>query len=227
MYEAELKHSRERLLAEISDDAARTEHYTGRASFANDVMTAIGQLSREHFIPEHMQNRAYENQPLPIGRGQTISQPFIVALMTELLDLQPTNRVLEIGTGSGYQTAILAELTAEVFTIELIAELQEAARERLLAINHTTIEYRVGNGWTGWPEEAPFDCIIVTAAAIKLPMALSTQLRPGGRMILPIGRQNETQFLTRLTRDKDGYLREKRLLPVSFVPLVDGSTDNT
>ncbi|MEE2689383.1 MAG: protein-L-isoaspartate(D-aspartate) O-methyltransferase [Pseudomonadota bacterium] len=221
------KRYRERLLQEVATDAAKTANYTGRASFSPDVLAALGRLQREHFVPAPARRNAYENRPLPIGYGQTISQPFIVALMTDLLDLRSTDRVLEIGTGCGYQTAMLAELVAEVFTVEVITKLQEGARDRLSSIGYTNIRYKIGDGWTGWPKEAPFDAIIVTAAASAIPRVLTAQLGRGGRMVVPVGQQNETQFLMRRTRKPNGALLEERGLPVAFVPLVKNSTGNT
>ena len=221
------KRRRERLLQEISADAAKTVSFTGRTSFSPDVIAALGQLPRERFVPRSAQSNAYDNRPQSIGCGQTISQPFIVALMTDLLNLRSTDRVLEIGTGCGYQTAMLAELAAEVFTVEVITKLQDSARERLSLIGYTNVRYKVGDGWTGWPKEAPFDAIIVTAAASAIPRALTAQLGRGGRMVVPVGQQNETQFLMYLTRKPDGTLQEERGLPVTFVPLVKHSTGNT
>lgn len=226
MTEADFERLRRRLVAEVAADAERTADYTHRASFGTRVMAALGQVPRERFVPDSAWRSAYDNRPLAIGHGQTISQPYIVALMTDLLDLTPSDRVLEIGTGCGYQTAVLAELTQEVFTVEVIPELQDAARARLAALGYTNIQYHSGDGWRGWPEEAPFDAIIVTAAAAQLPTALVDQLAPQGRMIVPIGRQYETQFLTRLTRDPDGTVREEKGLPVAFVPLVKKPVDD-
>ena len=167
-----------------------------------------------------MQSYAYDNGPLPIGHGQTISQPYIVALMTDLLQLQPEHCVLEVGTGSGYQTAVLAELARKVFTMELIAELGEASVLRLQQLNYTNIEYRTGNGYLGWPEHAPYDAIIVTAAAPYVPQALIDQLKPGGRLVLPVGQPYMHQELILVTRDEQGDTRTREILGVSFVPLV-------
>ena len=216
----DLSWNRQRLVAEIKTDAQRTADHTGRAVFSQRVLEAIGTVPREKFVPEGAQRNAYANRPLSIGHGQTISQPYIVALMTDLLNLRPTDRVLEIGTGCGYQTAVLAELAAHVFTIEHIPELQMEARDRLEALGYDNISSRLGDGWRGWPGKAPFDAVIVTAAPATLPSALTAQLATGGRLLVPVGRQHETQFLTRILRREDGELEEERGLPVAFVPLV-------
>jgi len=216
----DLSWNRQRLVAEIEADARRTADLTGRAVFSERVLRAIGTVPRETFVPESARRNAYANRPLSIGHGQTISQPYIVALMTDLLDLNSGDRVLEIGTGCGYQTAILAELAAHVFTIEVVPELQAESRERLKALGYRNISFRIGDGWHGWPEEAPFDAIVVTAAPATLPPALTAQLAIGGRLLVPVGRQHETQLLTRILRREDGRLVEERSLPVAFVPLV-------
>lgn len=216
----DLSWKRQRLVAEIKTDALRTANHTGRAVLSQRVLEAIGTVPRETFVPESARRNAYANRPLSIGHGQTISQPYIVALMTDLLDLSSSDRVLEIGTGCGYQTAILAELAAQIFTIEVIPELQAEARERLKALGYNNISFRLGDGWQGWAEEAPFDAIIVTAAPATLPPALTTQLATGGRLLVPVGRQHEAQLLTRILRREDGGLTEERGLPVAFVPLV-------
>ncbi len=226
MTETDFKQLRQRLVAEVAADAKRTADHTGRAAFADNVMGALGQVPRVKFVPESSWRSAYDNRPLPIGHGQTISQPYIVALMTDLLDISPNDRVLEIGTGCGYQTAVLAELARDVFTLEVISHLQEAARDRLSTLGYSNIQYRVGNGWRGWPDGAPFEAIIVTAAAAELPTALVDQLAPSGRMIVPIGRQYETQFLTFITRDSHGALHEEKSLPVAFLPLVGKASDS-
>ncbi len=184
-----------------------------------DVLAAIERVPRHRFVPDHLQDMAYEDRPLPIGQGQTISQPFVVALMTQALELTPESRVLEIGTGSGYQTAILAELAGEVYTVEVRPELQERAKRILTDLGYTNIHFRVGDGWLGWPEEAPFDAIIVTAAASEWPQALIKQLAEDGRMVIPVGEQDWNQNLWLLTRI-DGNLIKESLGPVRFVPLI-------
>lgn len=184
-----------------------------------DVLAAIERVPRHRFVPEHLHEHAYDDRPLPIGQGQTISQPFVVALMTQALHLTPESKVLEIGTGSGYQAAILAELADEVYTVEVRPELQERARRILDALGYANIHYRVGDGWMGWPEEAPFDAIIVTAAAPEWPQALIRQLAEGGRMVIPVGENDWNQTLWLLTKLDDSLIKES-LGPVRFVPLI-------
>ncbi len=181
------------------------------------VLAAMAQVPRHLFVPEDLRARAYADEPLPIGDGQTISQPYIVAYMTEALGLKGGERVLEIGTGSGYQAAVLAEIAGGVWTVELLENLSRRARAVLDGLGYARVRYRVGNGWDGWPEEAPFDAIVVTAAASEVPAALEAQLAAGGRMVLPVG--TVFQELVRVRRLKSGYTRDK-LLPVRFVPLV-------
>jgi protein-L-isoaspartate(D-aspartate) O-methyltransferase len=184
------------------------------------VLAAIAQLPREAFVPEALRAAAEEDRPLPIGLGQTISQPFVVAYMTERLRLSGDERVLEIGTGSGYQAALLAHLAAEVFSIEILPELAERAREALVGrLSLANVRLRTGDGTGGWPEEAPFDRVIVTAAAEAVPPALLAQLAPRGRMIVPIGAGPHDQVLRELDRTDDGTLLETDLLGVRFVPL--------
>jgi protein-L-isoaspartate(D-aspartate) O-methyltransferase len=168
---------------------------------------------------------AYENRPLPIGHAQTISQPFVVALMTELLDLQPDNIVLEVGTGSGYQTAVLAELAGKVCSIEVIPELATSAAKALATQGCGNVELRTGDGGLGWPERAPFDAIMVTAAAPNLPPALVEQLRPGGRMAIPVGPHHGDQELLLITKDAAGTVTQRTIVPVAFVPLTGGVRD--
>lgn len=175
-------------------------------------------VPRHLFIPENMREYAYEDRPLDIGHLQTISQPFIVAFMTEAVKLNPDAKVLEIGTGSGYQTAILSEICKEIYTIELIKELGEFAKKQFVRIGYTNIHTRIGDGYKGWPEAAPFDVIVVTAAPEQLPLTLIEQLKEGGRLIIPVG-ISFSQELIRITRTKDGVKKES-LLPVRFVPMV-------
>ena len=184
------------------------------------VLAAIAQVPRDRFVPEDLQSHADEDRPLPIGHGQTISQPFVVAYMTERLRLAGDERVLEVGTGSGYQTAILAHLAEEVFSVEIVPEL--AARARALlhgGLGLLNVRLRTGDGSEGWPEEAPFDRVIVTAAADAVPSPLVAQLAPGGRMILPVGAEPWAQVLRVVDRTPDGALTETDLLGVRFVPL--------
>lgn len=175
-------------------------------------------VPRIKFVPPEYQHLADQDRPLPLAYAQTISQPLIVARMTELLELNPTDRVLEIGTGSGYQTAILAELAGTVFTVELIRPLAERAKRILTKLGYDNIEFRIGNGFYGWPEKAPFDAVIVTAAAMEIPESLFTQLKPGGRMVLPVGFPGEIQTLWRITKSIHRAKME-RFDPVRFVPL--------
>jgi protein-L-isoaspartate(D-aspartate) O-methyltransferase len=183
------------------------------------VTAALAKVPREQFVPADLATRAYDNRPLPIGHGQTISQPLIVAVMTHLLRLQPAARVLEVGTGSGYQTAILAELAKEVVTVEVIEALAAVAETRLRALGYRNVEFRTGDGATGCPERAPFDAIIVTAAAGTIPQALIDQLAPGGRLVIPIGGDPLAQDLFLAEKNHDGGVQRRRLFPVAFVPL--------
>ena len=210
---------RDIMVAEIAAEARDTAEYTGRAAFQPRVMAAMAKVPRHEFVPPAEESYAYINNALPIGHGQTISQPYIVALMTDLLDPQPTHRVLEVGTGSGYQAAILAELVQRVYSIEVIPELAEEARERLARLGYANVIVRAGDGYAGWPEEAPFDGIIVTAAAATVPKPLLAQLRNGGRMVIPAGsRLGQNLFL--IEKSASGEISERNLLPVAFVPLV-------
>jgi len=186
------------------------------------LLAAMRQVPRHRFIPQDFRTWAYSDQPLPIGQDQTISQPYIVAYMTAALDLGPADRVLEIGTGSGYQAAILAELARRVYTIEIVPELGRRAAALLAELGYTNIETRIGDGYQGWPDAAPFDAIIVTAAPPHIPDALVEQLAPGGRMVVPVGAVGSVQHLVKIEKDKSGQVRESYLLPVRFVPMVPG-----
>lgn len=208
-----------RLLAEIEGEVAYTRSLTGKSKLDPRVMAALGRVAREAFVPPDLQYLAYDNAPLPIGHGQTISQPYIVALMTDLLQLEPDHVVLEVGTGCGYQTAVLSQLARKVFTIEYIAALAEAASARLKALGYDNIDYRTGNGYDGWPEHAPYDAIIVTAAASHIPQPLTEQLRPGGRLVIPVGLPNRPQELMRVEKDDQGEIHSRNILGVAFVPL--------
>ena len=212
------------MLADIESEVAFTRRQIGKNKLAPEVMAAMRQTSREEFVPEDLQAYAYDNGPLPIGHGQTISQPYIVALMTDLL--QPTQQhcVLEVGTGSGYQTAILSQLVKQVYTIELVKELGEAAEERLKRLQYHNIEIRVGNGYLGWPEHAPYDGIIVTAAASHIPPALIKQLKPGGRMVIPVGLPYMHQELMLIEKDEEDNTHVKDILGVAFVPLQEADS---
>jgi protein-L-isoaspartate(D-aspartate) O-methyltransferase len=187
------------------------------------VLGAMLKTPRHMFVPESMKARAYDDSPLPIGHGQTISQPYIVALMTQALELTPDMKVLEIGSGSGYQAAILAEITPHVFTIEIIKPLYESARGRLKNLGYNTVTIALGDGYYGMKDEAPFDRIIVTCAALHVPPPLFDQLKPGGRMIIPVGGAFETQRLLLVTKDEEGRRASKALELVRFVPLIRGA----
>ena len=213
---------RKALLAEIVAEMQATARWTGRAQLSTRVVAALAKVRRPAFMPQNSAAAAYENRPLPIGHGQTISQPFVVALMSELLDLQPDDSVLEVGTGSGYQAAVLAELAGTVCSIEVIPELARSAAIALAGEGYGSIMLRTGNGALGWPEQAPFDAIIVTAAAPDIPPALIEQLRPGGRMVIPVGQRHGDQELVLLTKDAAGEVNRRSVLPVAFVPLTDG-----
>jgi protein-L-isoaspartate(D-aspartate) O-methyltransferase len=179
----------------------------------------MGTVPRHEFVPERLKGEAYADRPLPIGSGQTISQPFIVALMTDLLHIGKNAAVLEIGTGSGYQAAVLSHLVRRVYTIEIIPALAEAAAEPLRRLGYTNIETRIGDGYYGWEEAAPFDGIVVTAAATGIPPPLLRQLKPGGRMVIPVGAPFALQYLTLVELDAERRATTRQLLPVAFVPL--------
>lgn len=207
------------MIGRIEDEARFTARWTGRATLAPAVLAALRKVRRDAFVSRGDESRAYLNAPLPIGHGQTISQPFIVALMTDLLDLHRHDNVLEVGTGSGYQAAVLAELADSVASIEVIPPLAQHAAQMLHTQGYTGIALRTGNGALGWPERAPFDGIIVTAAARAVPPALVEQLAPGGRMVIPVGKPDGEQELRLLTKDKRGGIAERTVLSVAFVPL--------
>ncbi len=190
------------------------------------VLDAIARVPRAEFVPEELREQALLDQPLPIGYGQTISQPYVVALMTQWLALKPEDRVLEIGTGSGYQTAVLAELAREVYSIEVIKPLADAARERLQRLGYANVHILHGDGALGWPEHAPYDAIIVTAAPAQIPPALIAQLAEGGRMVIPIGPEYAEQTLQVVVKRR-GHVRIQAIAPVRFVPLVSPVPDTS
>ncbi|MDH3232495.1 MAG: protein-L-isoaspartate(D-aspartate) O-methyltransferase [Alphaproteobacteria bacterium] len=218
----DLLKKRAQLLREMEHDARMTASFTGRKRLSGAVLTAMGRIPRENYVGERDRERAYINRPLPIGHGQTISQPFIVALMTDLIDPQPADVVLEVGTGSGYQAAVLAELVDHVYSVEVVEALAVAAAERLKAEGVENVSVRHADGADGWVEHSPFDAIIVTAAAPEIPPALIMQLKRGGRMILPVGQPGAEQMLTLVTKDAEGVVQSREVLPVAFVPLVEG-----
>jgi protein-L-isoaspartate(D-aspartate) O-methyltransferase len=211
--------ARARMLREIESDFRATASDTGVSAPSPALRRALAAVPRERFVPPKLATDAYDNNPLPIGEGQTISQPFIVALMTELLKLPPGARVLEVGTGSGYQAAILAEMGMRVYSIEIVAPLAERARVALDAAGYAAVVTRIGDGYKGWPDAAPFDGIIVTAAPDHVPPALVEQLKPGGRMVIPVGPNWLSQELRVIRKETDGRTVTQRTLPVRFVPL--------
>ena len=207
------------LVATIADNVRDTSLYLDREALDPRVMAALSKVPRHLFVPQSERGHAYENRPLPIGHGQTISQPYIVAIMSDLLKLEPGDRVLEIGTGSGYQAAVLAELVDQLYSMEILEPLAERARTLLDQLDYQRVHSRVGDGYYGWPEQAPFDAIMVTAAAGHIPPPLVAQLKPGGRMLIPVGSRFMAQQLIVVTKDADGSVRTRQILPVRFVPL--------
>jgi len=190
-----------------------------RSGFSDEVLAALATVERHRFVPDTERRHAYENRPLAIGYGQTISQPYIVALMTELIEPESGDVVLEIGTGSGYQAAILSGLVAEVYSIEIIAELESQAKTRLERLGYDNVTTRLGDGYYGWQEAGPFDAIVVTAAASHVPPPLIEQLKPGGRMVIPVGGRFVTQLLLLIEKNHDGELVTQQISMVRFVPL--------
>lgn len=214
--------ARQNMVEEVLADASATAAYSGTAALSPHVVEAMRKVERHRFVPPALSSAAYLNRPLPIGHGQTISQPFIVALMTDLMKVGPGDRVLEIGTGSGYQAAVLAEIAKSVYTIEIIEPLGKEAGEQLRQLGYRNVTTRIGDGYYGWPEAAPFDAIMVTAAASHVPPPLIKQLKPGGRIVIPLGTQFMTQYLMVVEKKKDGSLINRQILPVRFVPLTGG-----
>jgi protein-L-isoaspartate(D-aspartate) O-methyltransferase len=203
-------------IAAMARDSARE---TGRPAFSPSVMAAMGKVPRHRFVPDAVVRQAYENFPLPIGQGQTISQPYIVALSTDLVEPKPTDVVLEVGTGSGYQAAVLAELVRTVYSIEIVEPLGREAERRLAANGYRNVVVRIGDGYAGWPEHAPFDAIVVTAGAPHVPEPLVAQLKPGGRMVIPVDAGAFGQDLLLIRKNADGTVSRSVVLPVRFVPL--------
>ena len=212
---------RKRMIAEIVGDAVFLTARLGKSSFAARVIEVMGRTPRHEFVPLELQEYAYANAPLPVGYGKTISQPFIVALMTDLLDPQPGDIALEVGAGVGYQAAILSELISQVYSVEIIEELAQEARRRLQGLGYRNIEIRVGNGYYGWTDRAPFDKIIVTAAPDLIPPPLIAQLKPGGKMVIPAGIPDKQQLLL-LEKSEAGKLVTREVLPVRFSELEEG-----
>jgi len=209
---------RQRLVEQVSDDVIRTRGYTGKGALDERVMRVLGLVGRHRFVPATQQSLAYENRPLPIGYGQTISQPYIVALMTDLLEPEAGDVVLEIGTGSGYQAAILSKLVSRVYSIEIIPELAESASKRLQRLGFENVEVKNADGYYGWKEHGPFDSIIVTAASSHIPPPLVQQLKPGGVLMIPVGPAFQVQQLSIVRKDSDGEITTRQVLPVRFVP---------
>lgn len=220
--ENDFSRRRQAMVAEIEADVVATRFYLDKQELDTRVMEAMATVPRHEFVPESQRRYAYANRPLPIGHGQTISQPYIVALMTDLLELGPDSRVLELGTGSGYQAAVLAELVDDVYTIEIVEPLGILARQRFKALGLDSIRTRIGDGYYGWSEHGPFDAVIVTAASSHVPPPLIEQLVPGGRMVIPVGSPFLTQQLLLVEKDEDGTLTTRQILPVRFVPLTGG-----
>ena len=209
----------EELIREVEREIRETARHTGVSRLSEPVREALKGVPRDAFVPDGEQHAAWLNIPLPIGHGQTISQPYIVALMTELLRIDGSSRVLEIGAGSGYQAAILSRIAAEVYTVEIVPALAERAERRLRELGCDNVHVRRGDGHLGWPEHAPYDGVIVTAAAPSIPAALVEQLREGHRMVIPIGRPWGPQVLTLLEKAEGGRISTREVLPVAFVPM--------
>ena len=207
------------LMEEIRRDVQFTSRETGRARLDDRVMEVMARVPRHEFVPAEQRRYAYKNRPLPIGYGQTISQPYIVAIMTDLLGLERGDRVLEVGTGSGYQAAVLAELETAVFSVEIIPELGREVADRFERLGYKGITTRIGDGYFGWEDHAPFDAISVTAAAAHIPPPLVRQLKPGGKMVIPVGGPFRVQQLTMVEKSAAGEVTTRQLLPVAFVPL--------
>jgi len=219
---AERAAERAALVELIGQQVQETAQFLGKAQLDEAVLDALRTVPRHAFVPPEQQAHAYANRPLPIGYGQTISQPYIVALMSDLLETGATDSVLEIGTGSGYQAAILSALVARVSTIEIVPQLGESARAVLQQLGYDNVEVRIGDGYYGWEERAPFDAIIVTAAASHVPPPLVSQLKPGGRMIIPVGSRFLVQELLLVEKSGAGEVSTRQILPVAFVPLTGG-----
>jgi protein-L-isoaspartate(D-aspartate) O-methyltransferase len=215
---------RRAMVHEIEQMALSAGAVPGRTSFTEKVLAALRSVPRHAFVPRELSEMAYANRPLPIGSGQTISQPFIVALMTQLARAGPSDRVLEIGTGSGYQAAVLAQLAGEVYSVEIVPELGKRAATTLAQLGYTNVWIRIGDGYQGWEAHAPYDAIVVTAAPDHVPPALVAQLKPGGRLVIPVG--EVTQELMLIVKNITGTTTTTRIIPVRFVPLVSGRKPN-
>lgn len=207
------------MLRTIEEECFYSRSYTGIEALQPRVMDAMGRVKREEFVPDYLKSEAYANGPLPIGDGQTISQPFIVALMTDLLRPSENDVVLEVGTGCGYQAAVLSVLVKKVYSVEVVSRLASSAEKRLQKLGYGNVEVHQGDGYRGWPEHAPYDGIIVTAAAAHVPPLLKEQLNPGGRLVIPVGLPYMPQELFVLEKDEEGNFTTSEVLPVAFVPL--------
>lgn len=214
-----MSEDRARLVEQIETEVRLTANELGFSRLDPSVSEALLEVPRHAFVPPPERRLAYRNHPLPIGSGQTISQPYIVAIMSQLLDVGPGDRVFELGTGSGYQAAVLAAMGVEVYSVEIVPELAQRAMAALAELGIDGVHVRVGDGWHGWPEAAPFDAILLTAASPEVPDALLEQLRPGGRLLMPVGEPQEVQHLMLFTRAPDGTLSRRTVLPVRFVPV--------
>jgi protein-L-isoaspartate(D-aspartate) O-methyltransferase len=208
-----------RMMEEITALVRETRAETGKRALDERVMAVMGKVPRHEFVPAGQLSRAYQNRPLPIGHGQTISQPYIVALMTDLARVEPGHKVLEVGTGSGYQAAVMTHLAHAVYTIEIIEPLGLQARQRLQKLGYDNVQVRLGDGYHGWEEHAPYDAILVTAAASHIPPPLIRQLKAGGRMVIPVGAAFMVQQLMLVEKNSDGTISTRQILPVRFVPL--------
>ncbi len=216
------------MLKSIEDECRYTQGYTGIQTFKPEVMAAIARVPREEFVPDYLKPWAYENKPQPIGNGQTISQPYIVALMTDLLCPDKEDVILEVGAGSGYQAAVLSQLVKKIYTLEIVPSLATKADQILKKLGYLNVEIRHGDASRGLQEQAPFDGIIVTAAAAQVPRALKEQLKPGGRLVIPVGRPHMPQDLLLVQKDEQGGITSKNILPVAFVPFTgELSSDNS
>jgi len=210
---------RRRMVDDITALARETRTEIGKSAFDERVLSVLGRVPRHEFVPADQVAFAYRNRPLPIGHGQTISQPYIVALMTDLARAEPEHKVLEVGTGSGYQAAVMAHLAKAVYTIEIIEPLGLQATQHLKTLGYTNVQVRVGDGYSGWDKHAPYDIILVTAAASHIPPPLLRQLKAGGRMVIPVGAAFMVQQLMLVEKNLDGTLSTRQILPVAFVPL--------
>ncbi len=209
---------RQAMIDELRENSRLSEQY-GAPPISERTLAVLGQVPRHEFVPDDQKRYAYENRPLPIGARQTISQPYIVALMSDLADVTKNDTVLEVGTGSGYQAAVLSELAGRVYTIEIVGMLGRRAANTLKRLGYNNVTARVGDGYAGWPDQAPFDAILVTAAPEKVPEPLIEQLAVGGRMVIPVGAENEVQILQVLTKEEDGLVVVSHVIAVRFVPL--------